>query len=58
MLKKDTKEDIILLEQCIVVDNVCHGREGAPPEFFYMYVPLFTNLHVHFLFDDFSMGVF
>jgi len=40
-----------------VVDCICHGREGATSDFFYMYSSMFAKLHVRLRFDEFTMGV-
>ena len=37
--------------------SVCHGREQAEEEFFYMYMCHFLQLHLPLPFDDFTMGV-
>jgi len=55
MLKKDVEVGIILLERYSVVDNACHCRKEIVYEFFYMYTCLFTDLHVRFPFDEFTM---
>ena len=39
------------------VECVCHGREGATEEFFYMYMCHFSQLHIRLPFDEFTMGV-
>jgi len=39
------------------VKSVCHGREGAEEDFFYMYASMFVKLHVCLPLDEFSMGV-
>jgi len=43
---------------CGVIDRVCHGRENAPVNFFFVYSTLFVDLHVTLPFDSFTMGVF
>jgi len=40
-----------------VTDRVCHGRENASHDFFFVYSTFFSNLHMTFPFDDFTMGV-
>lgn len=42
---------------CNSTENVCLGRSGTGPPFFYMYTCLFANLHVSLPFDRFTMGV-
>ena len=38
IFEKGARRDIIAPERVIVVEFVCHGREGAAEEFFYMYM--------------------
>jgi len=42
---------------CGVIDRVCHGRENAPVDFFFVYSTLFVDLHVTLPFDNFTIGV-
>jgi len=51
------QRDIIAPERVIAVECVCHGREGAAEEFFYMYMCHFSQLHIWLPFDEFTMGV-
>ncbi|QCD86377.1 hypothetical protein DEO72_LG3g898 [Vigna unguiculata] len=51
------RRDIVVPERVTVVECVCHGRDGAVEEFFYMYMCHFSQLHIRLLFDEFTMGV-
>jgi len=51
------QRDIIAPERVTAVECVCHGREGAAEEFFYMYMCHFSQLHIRLSFDEFTMGV-
>ena len=42
---------------CGVTDRVCHGRENAQVDFFFVHSTLFVDLHVTLPFDNFTMGV-
>ena len=42
---------------CGVTDHVCHSRENALHNFFFVYNTFFADLHITFPFDDFSIGV-
>ena len=57
ILDEDSPDEVVSLDRVARVDNACHGREGYSDEFFYMYVVLFTNLHVRLPFDEFTVGV-
>ncbi|QCD82891.1 hypothetical protein DEO72_LG2g3233 [Vigna unguiculata] len=57
ILDEDSPDEAVSLDRVGRVDNACHGREGYSDEFFYMYVVLFTNLHVRLPFDEFTVGV-
>ena len=48
---------MVAIERVSVVEAVCHGHEGLEGDFFYMYVCMFTKLHVQLLLDEFTMGV-
>jgi len=41
----------------LTTNRVCHGRENAPQNFFFVYSTFFVDLHVTLPFDDFTMGV-
>ena len=47
----------IMADICGVIDRVCHGRENAPVDFFFVYSTLFVDLHVTLPFDNFTIGV-
>jgi len=47
----------VVLKRVTTVECVCHGRDGAAEEFFYMYMCHFSQLHIRFPFDEFTMGV-
>jgi len=49
--------DIIVVEICGYTDRVCHGRENAPIDFFFVYNTLFTDLRVTLPFDEFTSDV-
>jgi len=49
--------DTMRVERVSAVECVCHGREGATADFFYMYSCMFVKLHVRLLFDNFTIGV-
>ncbi|QCD78692.1 hypothetical protein DEO72_LG1g2328 [Vigna unguiculata] len=57
IFEKGARRDIVLLERVIVVECVCHNRDGAVEEFFYMYMCHFSQLHIRLPFDEFTMGV-
>jgi len=57
ILKRDVEVGIVSLERCIVTDNVSHGWEWVSPEFFYVYICLFSNTHVQLSFNEFTMSV-
>ena len=44
-------------ERVTAVECVCHGRERAAEDFFYMYMCHFSQLHIRLPFDEFTMGV-
>ena len=47
----------LIVEQCLAIDNVCHGQEDHDSDFFFMYTCLFMDSHVHVPFDEFTIGV-
>jgi len=49
--------DTMRVERVSAVECVCHGREGATADFFYVYSCMFVKLHVRLPFDNFTMGV-
>jgi len=49
--------DTMIVERVSVVECVCHGREGASSDFFYMYSCMFVKLHIRLPFDAFTMGI-
>ena len=46
IFEKGAQRDIIAPERVTAVECVCHGREGAVEEFFYMYMCHFSQLHI------------
>jgi len=56
-LTPDCPSEAIVADICGVTDHVCHGRENAPHDFFFVYNTFFADLHVTLPFDDFTMGV-
>jgi len=57
VISKGVSGDIVSLERVSAIDLVCHGKEGAIENFFYMYMCHFSQLHVRLSLDDFTMGV-
>ncbi|QCE10255.1 hypothetical protein DEO72_LG10g1483 [Vigna unguiculata] len=57
IFEKGARRDIVVPERVTAVECVCHGREGAIEEFFYMYMCHFSQLHIRLPFDEFTMGV-
>jgi len=57
VVRSGLPSDILIAEICGYTDRVCHGRENAPVDFFYVYTTLFTDLRVTLPFDDFTMDV-
>jgi len=49
--------DIVVAEICGYTDRVCHGRENAPVDFFFVYNTLFVDLRVTLPFDEFTTDV-
>jgi len=56
-LKSDSPSDALMVDICGYTDRVCHGRENAPHDFFFVYNNIFSDLHITLPFDDFTMGV-
>ncbi|QCD82377.1 Transposase putative [Vigna unguiculata] len=54
---KGARRDIVVPERVTAVECVCHGRERAAEDFFYMYMCHFSQLHIRLPFDEFTMGV-
>jgi len=52
-----TKEGMMSIEKCSVVDRVYHDRKGSESNFFYKYGCFFIDAHDHLPFDEFIMGV-
>ena len=46
IFEKGARRDIVVPKRVTVVECVCHGREGAAEEFFYMYMCHFSQLHI------------
>lgn len=42
---------------CRSNERACHGREGYPDDFFYVYITLFRDLGIRLPFSEFQMGV-
>ena len=57
VFERGARKDIVALERVNAIDCVCHGREGATEEFFYVYMCHFSQLYIRLPFDDFTMGV-
>jgi len=57
IIAKGVDRGIVALEWVSAIERVCHGQEGAAGNFFYMYMCHFSQLHVRFPLDDFTMGV-
>jgi len=57
IFERGARKDIVALEMVSAVDCVCHGREGATEEFFYVYICHFSQLYIRLSFDNFTMGV-
>jgi len=57
VISKGVSGDIVSLERVSVIDRECHGQEGATEKFFYMYMCLFSQLHMRLPLDGFTMGV-
>ena len=56
-IESDCPIEALAVDVCGITDRVCHSRENAPHDFFFVYSTLFANLHVTFPFDNFTMGV-
>ena len=57
VLKADNHSSFFSVEPCLSTENMCMGRPGTGPPFFYMYSCLFSDWHVSLPFDSFTMGV-
>ena len=57
IFEKGAQRDIVVPERVSAIECVCHGREGASEEFFYMYMCHFSQLHIRLPFDEFTIGV-
>lgn len=56
-IKLDCSSDALMTDIYGYTDRVCHGRENAPHDFFFVYNTFFAYLHITLPFDDFTMGV-
>ena len=56
-LALDCPTEALSVDICGVTDRVCHGRENAPHDFFFVYSTFFSHLHMSFPFDDFTVNV-
>jgi len=56
-IKPNSPADAVMANICSHTDWVCHGRENAPRDFFFVYNTFFSNLHITLSFDDFTIGV-
>jgi len=56
-LKPDSPVDTVMADICGYTDCVCHGRDNAPHDFFFVYTTFFADLRVTLPFDDFTMVV-
>ena len=56
-LAPDCPTEALGVDICGVTGRVCHGRENAPHDFFFVYSTFFSYLHMSFPFDDFTMNV-
>lgn len=57
LLKPNTVDDIIAINYCSSADNVCHGWSEPEAPFFFAYSYFFTDLHLSFSLNEFTMGV-
>ena len=57
MLADSAFKGELTMERCVAINNVCHGLEVHDTYFFYMYMCLFTGLHMRVPFEEFTMGV-
>jgi len=57
LVRSGLPSDIIVAEKCGYTDRVCHGRENAPVDFFFVYNTLFVDLRVTLPFDEFTADV-
>jgi len=56
-LKLDSPSDALMADICGYTDRVCHRRENAPHDFFFIYNTFFSYLHITLPFDEFTLGV-
>jgi len=49
--------EAIVVDICGVTYHVCHSRENASVNFFFVYNTFFADLHINLPFDGFTMGV-
>lgn len=56
-LASECPTEALAVDVCGVTDRVCHGRENASHDFFFVYSTFFSHLHITFPFDDFTMRV-
>lgn len=56
-IKSYCPSDAVMADICGHTDQVCHGRENASQDFFFVHNTFFSDLHITLLCDDFTMGV-
>jgi len=56
-LASDCSTEALAVDVCGVTDRMCHSRENASHDFFFVYSTFFSHLHITFPFDDFTMRV-
>jgi len=56
-LASDCPIEALVVDICGMIDGVCHGRENAPRDFFFVYSTFFSHFYISFPFDDFTMSV-
>jgi len=57
LLKPNVVDAILAIDSCHPVDTVCIGRAPSKLPFFFAYLCFFSDLHIAFSFDEFTMGV-
>ena len=58
ILKPDADDNILAIDYCHPANTICIGRSPPKTPFFFVYSCIFfSDLHVTFPFDDFTMGV-
>jgi len=57
LVRSGLPSDIIVAEICGYTDRVCHRRENALVDFFFVYNTLFADLRVTLSFDEFTVDV-